>query len=98
VIHDENDEEGDNGLKKLVSIDFQILSAVAHCFALIWQTQWSMNNAHLVLIMVFAMESCCSKGKKIKYGRRGQYVPTRFYMLLDKVLYFQKHSGISVIS
>ena len=95
---DETNVEEDNGIEDRECPKHWDVSATSIVPGLIWPTLRSMKKAEKGLMTVTAMETRRRKGNKKKLDRMGQYVFTRFYMLLDQDFDLEKHYGRIVSS
>jgi len=90
---DESDIEWCIGIKASESPEHRIVSATSNVPGLIRPTQKSMKQAQKWLVTVSAKETRRNKGNKKKQDRLGQYVFTRFYILLDREFHWKIFYG-----
>jgi hypothetical protein len=80
-----------NHIKNSESPKHLFVSAVPNIPGLIWPTWRHMTQSEMLWITVTALETGRNNGKKKKYNTIGQFVLTRFGLLVDWEFHLEKY-------
>jgi len=93
-----SDVHPDNAIKASERPEYWVVSAAPNVPGLIRPTPRSIKKVEHWLMTVSTLKPRRNKGNKKKWDWLGQYVFTRFYMLLDREFHLEKYRGRIVSS